>query len=147
MKSFVLKTAIVFIVPTLVAIVMMQPPPATPTHSITLAPMIDMPEFVHEARAEAQHAYQFAANHHDLLTHFPCYCGCVYLGHTNNTDCYVQAITDAGEIVFDQHAAVCGICVEITNDVARLWGAGQEIDQIYATIVATYSQRGPSTEL
>ena len=144
MKSFMLKAAIIFIIPTLIVILILQ---SAPAREIVLAPMADMPDFVHEAYPEAQHAYRFATTHHDLLTHFPCYCGCVYMGHTSNADCYIQPVGDDGEIIFDPHASVCGICVEITNDVARLWGESQEIDQIYETIVATYSQRGPSTEL
>ena len=108
--------------------------------------MADMPQFVHDARPEAQHAYRFAAANPDLVRHFPCYCGCVYMGHENNLDCYIQEINEDGRAIFDEHAAACGICVEITTDMMTLWGQGQAIDDIYTTIVDTYSQRGPSTE-
>src|SRR3970040_1003073 len=38
---------------------------------ILLAPMADMPDFVHAAYPDAQTAYRFAHANHGLLTHFP----------------------------------------------------------------------------
>lgn len=152
MRLFLLKAAAIFVLPTvfaaLVALalpVLVAVPPAPVVQVNELAPMDAMPDFVHSAHPEAQHAYRFAAAHQDLLTHFPCYCGCVYMGHTNNLDCYIQNVSTTGAITYDPHAAGCGICVEITNDVARLWGDGTDLETIQDFIVTTYSQRGPST--
>lgn len=147
MKSFLPKAAAIFIIPTLIfmGIALVLPRASAPARAVELAPLSHMPDYVHTAPADAQHAYRFAAANHDLLTHFPCYCGCVYMGHENNLDCYIQAANTDGTMVYDPHASVCGICVEITNDVARLWGDGLEINAIHDYIVATYSARGPST--
>ena len=149
MKKLIMQAAVIFLVPVIaVALVALALPRDGVQHRvIDLASMADMPQFVHETNAETQHAYRFAAANHDLVSHFPCYCGCVYMGHTSNKDCYLQDIETDGTLVFDQHAAGCGICVEITNDVARLWGDGSELDAIHEYIVATYSGRGPSTEV
>jgi hypothetical protein len=147
MKNLLWKILAAFIVPILaVVIVALAVPKATPpARAIELAPMSMMPDFVHAAHADAQHAYQFAAANPELVEQFPCYCGCVLMGHTSNLDCYLQDIQTDGTLLFDAHASGCGICVEITNDVARLWGDGAEIDVIHDYIVATYSGRGPST--
>jgi hypothetical protein len=117
----------------------------TPVRHIQLAAHDTMPKFVRDALPNAQTAYRFAAANPDLLRDIPCYCGCVYMGHKNNLDCYVKEL-QATNVTFDEHASACGICVEITLDVMKLWSKGQDMDAIYAYIVATYSQRGPSTE-
>ncbi|MBZ0292062.1 MAG: PCYCGC domain-containing protein [Anaerolineae bacterium] len=116
-----------------------------PVRRIQLAPHSAMPQFVRDALPGTQDAYRLAVANPDLLRDIPCYCGCVYMGHRNNLDCYVKAVK-AERVTFDEHASGCGICVEITTDVMRLWSEGQDMDAIYAFIVDTYSQRGPSTE-
>lgn len=147
-RNLLLKGLLIFGLPVVIVAVFSLASLSRPTsgRATELAPLSDLPQFVHEARPEAQHAYRFAAANPDLVRHFPCYCGCVYMGHQNNLDCYIQEIKEDGTIVFDEHAAACGICVEITIDVMALWAQGQSIDEIYRTIVGTYSHRGPSTE-
>jgi len=122
--------------------------PDTPTavRKIAMTPLSEMPDFVPQASEPAQQAYRFAAANPDLIEHFPCYCGCVYLGHTSNLDCYIKAVKADGSIVFDEHAAYCKICVDITGDVMKQWAEGRTIDAIHDRIVASYGQFGPSTE-
>jgi hypothetical protein len=147
MKNLLIHASVAFVVPIIAVLViaLALPGSAAPVRAIELAPMSAMPDYVHGAHAAAQHAYRFATANPELVSQFPCYCGCVYIGHTNNYDCYIQKVETDGTFVFDQHAVGCGICVEITNDVARLWGDGAEIEAIQDFIVATYSHRGPST--
>lgn len=121
---------------------------SAPVRQIQLAPLAAMPDFVQTAHHDAQLAYRFAAeesNHH-LLHELPCYCGCVYMGHENNLDCYLRKPRSEAVTVFDNHAVGCGICVEITLDAMKLWSEGHNLDTIYPFIVETYSARGPSTE-
>jgi hypothetical protein len=92
-------------------------------------------------------AYRFAlANPHALET-VPCYCGCGGMGHASNLACFVQ---DAGSAstaaVFDQHAAGCGICVDIAQDVMRLSAEGEQPSAIRQYVDATYSSFGPGTD-
>jgi hypothetical protein len=68
------------------------------------------------------------------------------MGHKSNLQCYVQAVDAAGNVTFDNHAAGCGICVDITVDVMRLIKEGRSPTDIRATIDATYSAFGPSTD-
>lgn len=116
-----------------------------PVRQLAMAPMTDMPEFVHNGSPTTQHTYRFAVMNHDLLDQFECYCGCGAIGHTSNADCYIQNIAASGEITYDVHATGCGICQEITLDVMRLWEQGWELADIQTYIVANYSYRGPST--
>lgn len=106
---------------------------------------MEMPDYVQSAPLRVRQAYEFAAQHPDDLAHQPCYCGCGNMGHTSNLSCYIRDIDDKGNITFDNHAAGCGICVDITQDVMRLKGEGWAALQIRQYVDATYSAFGPST--
>lgn len=106
---------------------------------------LNLPDFVRDAPPAVKEAYQYAALHPDELAKYPCYCGCGQMGHTSNRSCYIKDIAVDGRLTFDEHAAGCGICVDITRDVMRLKSEGQSSKQIRAYIDAQYSAFGPST--
>jgi hypothetical protein len=148
LKILLIKCLVAFSLPVVIILLaaLALPQAQPPARVIHLAPLSQMPQFVHNTFHDAQIAYRFAAANPELLHDIPCYCGCVYMNHENNLDCYVKEFKTENSIVFDEHAAGCGICVEITLDVMRLWGEGQDSQSIYDFIVETYSARGPSTE-
>lgn len=113
---------------------------------VTLAPAAQLPAFLDDAPQTVRESYQFALAHPDELAKYPCYCGCGAMGHTSNLSCYIQEVSSDGSVVFDNHAAGCGICVDITQDVMRLMGQGKSAPEIRAYIDATYSPFGPSTD-
>ena len=76
--------------------------PAGP--EIRLAPASQLPDRIGQAPSTVQEAYRFAVANQDLVSQFPCYCGCVHAGHASNLDCYVQEVQVDGTIVFDEHA-------------------------------------------
>jgi hypothetical protein len=117
----------------------------SPVNAVKLAPESALPDFMHDADHEFKLAYRFAIANPDELAKYPCYCGCVNIGHASNLDCYISEISADGVITFDSHAAGCGICVEITLDVMRLLNQGWESPQIRSYIDSHYSQRGPGT--
>src|SRR2546423_4550252 len=43
-------------------------------------------------------AYQFAAEHPEVLSYVPCYCGCERSGHRGNDDCFVAARDAVGDV-------------------------------------------------
>ena len=43
--------------------------------------------------------YTFAAEHPEVLTYVPCYCGCEREGHQGNEDCFVTARAENGDVV------------------------------------------------
>jgi NAD(P)H-nitrite reductase large subunit len=114
--------------------------------ALAMAPLSEMPDFVQSAPPRVQQAYQFAVANPDMLTHQPCYCGCGAMGHTNNLDCYVQNVDEQDVVRFDTHAAGCGICVDITQDVMRMTREGKAQSEIRQYVDATYSPFGPSTD-
>jgi hypothetical protein len=53
-------------------------------------------------------------------------------------------VKSSGEVVFDQHALGCSICVDIAQDVMKMTRDGKTPKEIRAAIDQTYSQYGPS---
>ena len=45
-----------------------------------------------------QSAYQFAAEHPEILSYVPCFCGCQNSGHRGNDDCFVKARAANGDV-------------------------------------------------
>ncbi|MBX3066361.1 MAG: hypothetical protein KF726_25505 [Anaerolineae bacterium] len=104
------------------------------------------PDFVTNAAADAQIAYQYAVTSPEMLETVPCYCGCKGLHHQSNLQCYIKSVGVNGQIEFDMHAAFCQVCVNITIDVMRLASEGKSKREIRAYIDAAYSGYGPSTD-
>ncbi|MCK4832622.1 MAG: hypothetical protein KAS81_07630 [Anaerolineales bacterium] len=71
---------------------------------ITLAPMAEMPAEVRQAPTTVQEAYRFAVANPELVSQFPCFCGCGNMGHESNLDCYIQEFRPDGTLLFDSHA-------------------------------------------
>jgi len=44
-------------------------------------------------------AYKFAAEHPEVLSYVPCYCGCERAGHRGNEDCFVARRDEKGDVV------------------------------------------------
>ena len=44
-------------------------------------------------------AYKFAAEHPEVLSYIPCYCGCEHSGHRGNEDCFVTRRDANGDVV------------------------------------------------
>src|SRR3954469_24241729 len=42
--------------------------------------------------------YKFAAEHPEVLSYVPCYCGCERQGHRGNDDCFVTARNAKGDV-------------------------------------------------
>ena len=113
-------------------------------NDLKMAPMADMPTEVQKAPVSVSEAYRFAVANPDALKNVPCYCGCGAAGHTSNYSCYVKEVKSSGEVVFDQHALGCSICVDIAQDVMKMTRDGKAPGAIRAAIDQTYSQYGPS---
>lgn len=115
-------------------------------HKHPMAPLAEMPDYVQSADTRTQEAYRFAVANPDAAAEVPCYCGCVGLGHTSSYDCYVAGSEPDGAPVFDNHAASCTVCVDITHDQMRLMDAGTSTEAIRVYLDAHYAKYGPPTE-
>lgn len=59
------------------------------------------PDLFYKAPSTVQELYRYAAANQDVLKWLPCFCGCVDLGHTSNSDCFVKQFRGDGSIVLD----------------------------------------------
>jgi hypothetical protein len=142
-KRFILVFIILFIISAILA--GCSGSPSTPKMDLDkMAPMSDMPAEVQSAPETVQVAYQFAIAYPDALKNVPCYCGCGKVGHTSNYSCYVKEIKSSGEVIFDNHALACSICVDIAQDVLNMTTDGKSPEKIREFIDLTYSQYGTS---
>lgn len=117
---------------------------ADPHAGLAMAPMAGMPAEVQAAPVTVQQAYQFAVANPDILSEIPCYCGCGAMGHTSNYACYVAGKDENGQVLYDNHALGCSICVDITQDTMRLLKEGKSLPDIRAFVDQTYASFGPS---
>jgi hypothetical protein len=103
-----------------------------------------LPADMQSARERVREAYQYAVANPEPLKNVPCFCGCGPIGHANNYDCYIKDAPTNGQIVFDEHALGCTICVDITHDVVRMMREGRSPPEIQRTIIRSYAHSGPS---
>jgi hypothetical protein len=79
--------------------------PGAPAQSeVSLAPESALPDFVRDAAPQVKEAYRFAIANPEILSAFPCYCGCGAMGHENNLQCYIKEVRTDGSIEFENHA-------------------------------------------
>lgn len=87
-------------------------------------------------------AYVFAGRHgDDVLQYIPCYCGCEREGHVSNRDCYLRGRTAAGVPQWDQHATMCGICIDVARDAKRMYEQGMKVAAIRTAIEQQYAPK------
>jgi hypothetical protein len=118
----------------------LAPTPKVAQVELAMAHHTELPGFAQESEPRVRDAYRFAIANPEVLTKIPCYCGCGTMGHQHTLDCYIKAFRPNGSIEFDNHAAGCGICVDITQDTMRLMRQGQDLKAIRAYVDAQYSQ-------
>ena len=76
----------------------------TAPEKFELAPEAALPDFVRSAPPQVKEAYRFAIANPEVLSAFPCYCGCGAVGHKNNLQCYIKEVRSDGSIDFENHA-------------------------------------------
>lgn len=78
-------------------------------------------------------AYLFAAEHPEVLSYVPCYCGCETSGHRGNDDCFVKSRADNGDVLeWDPHGVVCGVCIDVARDAMQMYASGASVRDIRA---------------
>jgi hypothetical protein len=63
-----------------------------------LPPLPFSPEMPARSPDVVRAAYKFAAEHSEVLSYVPCYCGCERMGHRGNEDCFVTARDARGDV-------------------------------------------------
>ena len=80
-------------------------------------------------------AYQFAAEHPEVLSYIPCFCGCGQAGHIGNHDCFVKSRAPNGDVTeWDEHGVECAVCIDVANRSRQMHASGASVRDIRAAI-------------
>ena len=80
-------------------------------------------------------AYKFAAEHPEVLSYVPCFCGCERMGHRGNEDCFVKARDVNGDVVqWEDHGMECAVCLDVATRSRQLFASGASVSDIRAAI-------------
>ena len=87
-------------------------------------------------------AYKFAAEHPEILSYVPCFCGCERSGHRGNEDCFVRARDVNGDVIeWDPHGMECAVCLDVARRSEQLFASGASVRDIRAAIESEWSKR------
>jgi hypothetical protein len=92
-------------------------------------------------------AHVFTADHPEVASYIPCYCGCGSMGHKNNADCFVGARDKEGKVTaWVPHGAACAVCIDIAVESMRMRNSGASVAAIRKQVQGEYRPRFPATE-
>ena len=80
-------------------------------------------------------AYQFAAEHPEITSYVPCFCGCQQGGHKGNHDCFVRSRAVNGDVIeWEPHGVECAVCIDVATRSRQLLNSGASAADIRAAI-------------
>ncbi len=83
--------------------------------------------------------FQFAAEHPEVLSYVPCFCGCDHMGHKGNDDCFVRQRAANGDVIaWEPHGTECQVCIDVGQQAMQMYSSGASVAQIRATIEKKY---------
>ena len=92
-------------------------------------------------------AHIFTADHPEVASYIPCYCGCGNAGHKDNADCFVRTRDAEGRVTaWEPHGAACAVCIDIAVDSMKMRNSGASVAAIRKEIQNQYLPHFPSTE-
>ena len=90
-------------------------------------------------------AYTFAAEHPEVLSYIPCFCGCERSGHRGNHDCFVRERAVNGDVVaWEEHGMECAVCIDVADRSRHLFAEGKSVAEIRAAVEREWAGRMPS---
>ena len=80
-------------------------------------------------------AYLFAAEHPEILSYVPCFCGCERGGHKGNHDCFVANRDQKGDVTeWEPHGLECTVCIDVATEARQLYASGADVREIRAAV-------------
>src|SRR3954471_24543703 len=84
--------------------------------------------------------FQFAAEHPEVLSYVPCFCGCDHMGHKGNDDCFVKQRAANGDVVaWEPHGSACEVCIDVAQQSMQMYSSGASVTQIRAAVEKKYA--------
>jgi hypothetical protein len=79
--------------------------------------------------------YRFAAEHPEVLSYIPCFCGCERSGHRDNEDCFVQKRGANGDVTeWTEHGMECSVCLDVAQQAMQMHASGASVRDIRAAV-------------
>jgi uncharacterized protein with PCYCGC motif len=92
-------------------------------------------------------AYEFAAEHPEVLSYVPCFCGCQRAGHQGNADCFVKSRAANGDVIeWDEHGVDCAVCLDVATRSRQMYSSGASVRDIRAAIDKEFGTLYPTSE-
>jgi hypothetical protein len=80
-------------------------------------------------------AFQFAAEHPEIASYVPCFCGCQQGGHRGNEDCFVRRRAQNGDVIeWEEHGLECAVCIDVATRSRQMYASGASARDIRAAI-------------
>jgi hypothetical protein len=80
-------------------------------------------------------AYVFAAEHPEVLSYVPCFCGCERAGHRGNEDCFVSGRDANGDVTeWEPHGLDCTVCIDVATEARQMFTSGAGVHDIRAAV-------------
>ena len=90
-------------------------------------------------------AFQFAAEHPEVASYIPCFCGCQQGGHKGNTDCFVRSRAQNGDVIeWEPHGLECAVCIDVATRSRQMHASGASVAQIRATVEKEFAPNFPT---
>ena len=85
-------------------------------------------------------AYRFAAEHPEVLSFVPCFCGCERSGHRGNEDCFVKSRAANGDVQeWEDHGMECNVCLDVAQQAMQMYSSGASVRDIRAAVESKWA--------
>jgi hypothetical protein len=89
-------------------------------------------------------AYEFAAEHPEVLAYVPCFCGCERGGHRGNEDCFVRTRDAKGDVVaWEEHGVECAVCIDVATRSRQMYTSGASVRDIRSAVEKEFASKSP----
>ena len=125
-----------------------RPKPGAPHGPGFDMPLIDVEGYMPARPMDVlKDAHVFTADHPEVASYVPCYCGCGNAGHKNNADCFVKGRDAEGRVTeWEPHGVSCAVCIDIAVDSMKMKNSGASVMAIRRKVQGDYRPRFPSSE-
>jgi hypothetical protein len=90
-------------------------------------------------------AFKFAAEHPEVLSYIPCFCGCQHGGHRGNEDCFVRARDKNGDVTeWEPHGLECAVCIDVATRARQMNASGASVSEIRTAVEKQFKDTYPS---
>jgi hypothetical protein len=90
-------------------------------------------------------AFEFAAEHPEVASYVPCFCGCQQGGHKGNHDCFVRSRAANGDVIeWEEHGLECAVCIDVATRSRQMLASGASVRDIRAAVEKEFAPNFPS---